>query len=568
MFSRFLLAACLFTATFAGFITGKKNWYFGDDDYGAFYCGKKATVEKFKDYFTGKYTNEMTIMPTNMKEVPKSFYSATYRPVTLVFYALECLLLNAKESFSAWPYFLVSIGLHSLSVAMVFWALSFLTGLMLAFFTALAFAFYPFMGRCVGPFSFQPFSISLIFGLICIGLFYRYLNTKNLLWLIPSCLAFAIPLFMHEIIILLPVFLFCLAIYFFLCQESGIFGSLVKSFIVSVPFLAVVAAYIFLRKTAFPVDLNQTAIFDPIKMINRFQTRAFDFVTLKVDLTGISWIPAGHRLAKSVGIMAVFAWYVVLYLLCSKRWPSTLMTIGFFCLAWPSYLVTHQARYLYLALPFFLGSIAISARYIVADNIMKFLFKWSVPVVFCAASLVGFFENRTLMNAVAYRQGLAKRSFHELANDPKLFDKSIFFVGLPHEIFPYGGAAQAIWSFGPKSQDGRPVIYESLLNSKCFFVHNVRDKIPTQNLLRINIDGPTVSVSSSDPEKIWIHTANSFGVKTQPSVGTMVKASIYHKGERAKKVVVKLSEKWSNQNLAFVTWDYEKSKFVSFEKEF
>lgn len=615
MFSRSMLAIALMVLTCVGFMLGRKTWHFGSDDLGAFYSGKTHTLDKFDDYFNGQYTNEMTIMPTNMKGATKSFYSATYRPLTLVFYAIECLALKAQSSFDSWPYFVVSIALHAIGVAMVFWALSFLMGLFFAFFTALAFAFYPFMGRCIGPFSFQPYSVSLILGIICIGLFYRHLKTNNFFWLALSCAAFAVPLFMHEIIILLPLWLIFFAAYFYASQDSesqvSVYAAMIpilpmclipffphkmvlfapiwlaiftiyffvfrrwkagdiafKAFLRALPFFLIGAGYLCARKIALPVDLSQVDIFDPIKMISRFGIRFYDFVTLKVDLLGLSWIPAGHRQIKSIGIMAVFGWYLILYFMTSKKWPSTLMTIGFFCLAWPSYLITHQARYLYLAMPMFLGSIAVCARYITADTMLKFFFKWSVPVVFCAVSVVGLLESRDQMDAADYRYGLATRSFSELANNQELFDKTIFFVGLPHEILPHSGAAQAIWMFGPEDQDGRPVAYDYLLNTKCFFVHNVRDKIPEQNMLKIRRDGDKISVVSTNPDKVWIHIANPLGAKAHASTGKVVESSIYQKGQRAKKITIKLDEEWTGKNVAYVTWDYEKSKFAVFDKEF
>lgn len=561
---RMVATVLIFCLVMAGFLWNRSSFYFFDDDYGAFYSGKNFKSSDFKDYFGSEKLNDLTILPSNLSDVSKSFFSVTYRPMALLLYAFECALFKATQKIDAWPYFVTGIALHAFSAALIFVVLSFWISLILAFLAAICFAFYPFMGLFIGRFSIQPFSICLILGLFCAVLFYRFLKSKNYLFLLFSGLLFSISIFVHEIIISLPIWLSMLAFYEFLQSKKTVFKSLASAFFATIPFFLILLFYLAFRIHLFPIDLTQTTIFDPISVFSKLAIRFYDFVTLKVDMCGLSWIGSGHALLKS-GLLLIFAvWYSTLLFRAKRNVLCLLLTVGVFVLAWPSLLIMHQARYLYLALPLFLATIALCADGLRFNTFLDGFLKSSVYLFFIAISVIGFFENRSLFGHAFYRFKLAKEAISDLANREYFFDKTIFFIGVPHEIFPFSGLEQAISIFSPKDQQNRKIIYDPLVNVNCFFVNGIKNRIPEQNLLKIKIEGDSCSIESLDEDKIWMNYSNPFGQVRCCSVSNYV-TFLYSPGPQGTKaylINLVLKDSIMEKQPVFVTWDYEKKRFV------
>lgn len=554
----------IFCLVLAGFLWNRSSFYFFDDDYGAFYSGKNFKSSDFKDYFGSEKLNDLTILPSNLSDVPKSFFSVTYRPMALLLYALECTLFNARQKIDAWPYFVTGIALHAFSAALIFVVLSFWISMILAFLAAICFAFYPFMGLFIGRFSIQPFSICFILGLFCAVLFYRFLKSKNYLFLLFSGLLFSISVFVHEIIISLPIWLALLAFYEFLQSKKTVFKSLVGVFFATILFFLILLFYLALRVHLFPIDMTQTTIFDPVSVFSRLVIRFYDFVTLKVDMCGLSWISSGHALLKSIMLLLFAVWYSTLLLRAKKNGLCLLLTVGVFVLAWPSLLIMHQARYLYLALPLFLATIALCADGLAFNSFLDGFLKSSVYLFFIAISVIGFFENRSLFGHAFYRFKLAKEAISDLANRENFFGRTIFFIGLPHEVFPFSGLEQALSIFSPKDQQNRKIIYEPFINVNCFLVNCIEKRIPEQNLLKIKASNQSCQLETTDKNRVWINYSNPFGLVRKCSTGSIVRTELYSNfdGLKACKIAIKLNNSVIEKKPVFVTWDYEKKRFV------
>ncbi len=566
LFGQPILAALLLFLTMTGFLLHKNRFDFFDDDYGAFYSGRNFQFSDIKEYFNGNKLNDLTILPSNLQPIDKSFFGVTYRPATLLFYALECAIFNAQENFHAWPYFVVSVFLHALAVVLIFLAMSFFVSWLLAFLAAICFAFYPFMGIFIGRFSIQPFSLCLIFGLLCVGLFYRFSKTGNYLSLFLSSISFAIPLFMHEIVIGLPLWLFLLAFYEFSSVDKSKFRSGIKAFASTFPFFLIVMIYLGLRVWFFPPIFVTGLIFNPILVFTKLKIRFYDFVTLAIDLFGLSWIKPGNAILKSFLLISAALWVLILFIHSRRKALCTLLIFGFFILAWPSFLITHQARYLYVGMPFFLATIALCINQVDLESLTERVLKFSGFVFFVLTAVIGIFENRQLLSHALERFSLTRNALYDLANRENLFDQTIFFIGLPHEIFPFSGLEQALSIFGPEKYRDRKVIYEPLLNATCFFVNRIENKVPTENLLKMEVDGNECGLESLNREKIWINYSNPFGYTKKCSVGDIIKISIYsdqdQHGLRVSRILVSLNDQVIEQMPVFITWDYQNQRFI------
>lgn len=557
----FFLATSLIGLTILGFLSGKKDWQFGCDDFGAFYSGKTAQPKDFINYF-GYKTNDLTIMPTNMQDRPMSFFSVTYRPLTLAFYAFECWLLDAKKSFDAWPYFVVSIILHSLCVALFFWLLSFFVQQFLAFTAAALLAFYPFMGRCLGPFTFQPFSISLIFASIALALFLYFLKRKSqyLLWLSAFC--FAIPLLMHELVITLPAWFFFIACFKNYENKSNFLSAVGNAFLQILPFVFILCVYFGARLVLFPPSIGHTQIFNPWTVLFNLKIRFYDFVTLFIELFGLSFIKAGNCMLKLFALIVVVVWCSLLWIFSSNKKHAAIAAVGAGWFCWVSLLVMHQSRYLYLSLPLLLSFIAMSAEGIIANNLFKRLLKNSVPSFFLLLTVVGLFENRQLMAAFLVRQRLIAKELQALAINPHVQNKALFFVGVPCELFPGSGIAQAIWMYSAAKEDGKKVFHDEQLNTRSLFVNEPCYDIVAQNLLSITIKNNQINLTSLGPKQVWMFAANPFGRKAACTVGKVLLQQTDKSGQKAYKVIVEIDSNINLNETKIVSWDYAKKNFI------
>jgi hypothetical protein len=129
------------------------------------------------------------------------------------------------------------------------------------------------------------------------------------------------------------------------------------------------------------------------------------------------------------------------------------------------------------------------------------------------------------------------------------------------------GTAQAVWMFGPPDQDGKAVIFDELLSTRCLEVNTPLSSIVCQNFLKIKNIGNKLIIASRNPKEIWMFAANAFGKKTECTVGKVLQLQTDASGARASKVVVALDEQWTGSGVRFVTWDYAQQKFLLLAQE-
>lgn len=154
-----------------------------------------------------------------------------YRPLQTVSYFLDAFIGNEKP----WIYHLTNLIYHILTVISVYRLLKLLgISALSALLAALVFSVHPMLASAI---SWVPSRGDLLLGLfgtqtlIC---FIRYCRSGKIVWIILSCLAFALAMFSKETAVLLPLLPLCYLL--FLNRERG-------HMVRFIPFIVVAAAF-------------------------------------------------------------------------------------------------------------------------------------------------------------------------------------------------------------------------------------------------------------------------------------------------------------------------------------
>ncbi|MFC1854334.1 hypothetical protein ACFLY6_00495 [Candidatus Dependentiae bacterium] len=556
MLKRFFIASLVFCISFLYWTVPYKDWRFFDDDYGAVHAGSIKSVSDIADFFTTN-PNDRSILPSNMRDDTEwTFFGVMYRPLALVMYAAEVYFFGPNNPHA---YFLVSMALHSACGALLFYILSLIMPLLFAFFGSMVFVVYPMMGMFIGRFVMQTYSVAFLGLGLSILFLRRFFNEKRVFWYIFSILCFAIVLFVHEATIVFPVWLFCMLPFYFDSDIWPIKKNVVKSLFVSMPYFGVVAINLFFRLLVYPLASNSDyMLLRPLDFLHRLSFRFFDLVTLVVDALGLSFVPGGNRFSKSLLVLAVLSWILYVFVKSNRKRDMIFIGSGFLFFSWPAILITHQARYLYLGIPFLVAAVGLGMasvrRFKWYENRMIFCGYWITILVagfiFCMESTKA--RERYFVSV--------DNVFKALAEDKRLLGRPICFVGVPKELIPCPGAAQAVWIY--RKDDADPVYHDPQMNVCCKEIHTALEelKVPSDAKIDISIDGKKVRISIDTPEKIWICTHDPFGRKFSFTMGTL--EVLKSKNGRAFDVLITISEKWYSPEMAFVTWDFENNFFM------
>ncbi|MCK4499048.1 hypothetical protein KAU11_00965 [Candidatus Babeliales bacterium] len=543
-------SAILFLGSFAVWTIPYKDWRFFDDDYGAIYIGTISSFAEIKDYF-GSNPNDRSILPSNMRDAtPWSFFGVMYRPLALIMYAAEVYLFGP---FNPRAYFFVSMALHAACGVMLFYLFSFLMPLLYAFFCAITFLFYPIMGEFIGRFVMQTYSIALLGVGFSIAFLRGYLDSEKKMMYFLSLFIFGTTLFVHEIVVVFPVWLLCVLPFYFDASAFPSLRTFLRGAFFAAGYFGVVVFNLMMRALVYPVSMKSNyMVLRPMEILWRLKIRIFDLITLVIDALGLTAVPGGNRLRKSIVLLVVLMLLLIVFVRSKRKRDAVVLGLGFFLFSWPAFAITHQARYLYLGLPFLLGAFGIllsSQR-----RINKFL-------TFCwlAIPISGLLYGAASTFAREKKYIVVDNAFKKLARNDFLFDKPICFVGAPKEWIPHPGAAQAIWIY--RGNSSAPVCHDPQLNVCCLEKHSPLDEmqIPRDAIVDISVQNNVVHIVSKTPEKAWVWTHNPFGQEFKCSMGErrIIKAS----SDRGFEIAVILNKKWSDLQLKFVTWDFNRQKF-------
>jgi hypothetical protein len=139
-----------------------------------------------------------------------------------------------------------------------------------------------------------------------------------------------------------------------------------------------------------------------------------------------------------------------------------------------------------------------------------------------------------------------KTAFMQLAADPLCNGRTLCFIGLPYEYFP-SGVAQAAWLYGIDSK--KPVYYDP--STFLWYKKKVSD-----NPLNIEMNGSVLTLKVLDAKDSWFNPFNQFC-----KMGLVTGDKIDRVSGMPAVLTYRFDEKYVQQNMLFITWDYKHWKF-------
>jgi len=557
------LAAAIFLGVFLVNTVPYHDWRFFDDDYAYAHVKNENIASEIKSYFSDN-PNDRPFLPSNMRDDMKwSFFGVMYRPLTLVMYAAESYLFGPHNPHA---YFLLSMAMHAACAVLIFFLFCLLVPLWYAFFGALCFAFYPIMGEFVGRLCMQAYSVSLLCVGLSVMLLKKYIDERTWWPYIASVLLFLLPLFMHEAIIVYPLWLVMVLPFYFSGVSFPGLPDVRHALVLSVPYFLVVAFNLTMRLLAYPLAMgSEYTVFNPSNFLARLKFRFFDFISLMIDATGLSSIPGGNRLRKGMALIFVLGVFVAIFVRSRRKREVILLALGFPIFTWPAFAMHHQARYLYLGIPFLLAANLVGmSSFSAIKNWKDRAVAASAKFAFLALIVSGGVYGAMSTKARQQRYIAVDNALRELALNPAIRDKPLCFVGVPKEWFAHPGIAQAIWIH--RGDDSMPVYHDPQMNVHCLQVHNPlgEAELPRFDLLGISVVGNKVRIVSKDLEHAWMQTSDPFGKEIACTMGKLTVLS--EENGRAQDVQIEIDDRWMRDNPVFVTWDFEDQKFKVVER--
>ena len=382
--------------------------------------------------------------PSNSEPCQQAFFQGLYRPLSFIYYFLQYCIFGIQP----YGFYLVTVGLHAINSVLLFLLFSRITPLIYSFFAALFFGFHPSLFNWLGWTSAQTYFIELFTLLLIVCALIAYLRSKKIIFYITACILFLLNLFLKEQSIFLP---FWLVGALYLCQKAVATSSvpflktMVQSIKLSSVFWLISFFYITVRLHYFPLT-NQTSTltFQPTwhSFITRMSVRLFDFVTYVNDLLGLSWLPYNIRLIKALTITTILITIAWLWWRNTKKIYVIFGLISIPLFSWPALLMHYQPRYIYMALPWTLFIVLMLITYKNHQST-----RWTKRIGKIAITLVICFNAAFLVHHLNRRQKtlhMITVAFQDLAKDPRINNRCLYFLGLPDQWFQQG-TAQAIW---------------------------------------------------------------------------------------------------------------------------
>ncbi len=340
-----LLLANLIVASIVFYFMGAKhtNIGFHADDYGFTYNGRYNSLHDIKAIFSNSdmITCAGTMLDKETVE-KKNFLETLYRPLVLLIMGTEYKFFGMN----AYYFHLVHTTLHTITTLTILNVVTMYSGPLCAIPLSL---FWGLHTNLKDYFFWQCYvQNSLETGLLCIMVlfFLLWYRRRWIPTLIGFLVLFFITLLLRETLIVLPV-LVGLFVFFEERNLKQVFKS-------TVLFLIPIAAYMGLRLWAHPFSTSVQCI--GIKnftqnnhsLLQTINLKFFDWVAWFMDMIGLHWLPKGYTLIKlsalvALGIFVVSTWRQNAY----KNYLAVL-TCGLILLSWPSLLLCHCSRYLYL----------------------------------------------------------------------------------------------------------------------------------------------------------------------------------------------------------------------------
>ncbi|MCK4499841.1 hypothetical protein KAU11_05045, partial [Candidatus Babeliales bacterium] len=537
-----VLIACL---TFFAYITSVQTWGFWGDDFSIAYNCNIESLSELPSFFYAR-TNSQCSLPTNLKSADRlTFFQVSYRPVVTFFYMLQMKLLGFKNTFGV---LIISLFSFCLCVAIFFYLLTLLVPIWLAFVGTMFFAFHPVLGEDFAQMNVQPlFWTTILIIFTCLFL-KRWIVKKS--WLAGgfSSFLFACTLFMYEAFFTFPIWLlFAIPLYFYRTVRPIVWREILGY---TVPFWGVLIFYLIVRCQIYPLAFGVDGVmFDPVSVWSKFFSFQYlvDFVWLWLNILGLSALPRAMPLLKC-GFLILWSTFFFLSFLKSKRKKEILLfLLGALLLYWPAIFMAPRGYFTYIALPPFIIALIIAFSERVYSSYLGIAFMLML-------SCHGMLSNRAFLRMRSKKIQLVHNSLSSFLKKDEVQGQSLFFVGIPSEIFPAWGLAPAVWMY--RGNDTLPVYSDSCLQTRTHLSSVILESmnLPQITPVNISIKRKTLRMTSTDHSQCFFWG----GLLKTCSMG---KRTVYSYADgKAFDFELEIDDKWLYSNPIFVTWDFENQK--------
>lgn len=330
--------------------------YFDGEDWGTLLRGSLiSSFQDCKDTF--KYghigaTGSVTIQ--NQHALPHSnahFLNVFYRPFLIILYKVQFLFFGTNP----YGYFFLFILLHIIIALCLFYTLTTMTNLIIAFSCSLFFGFHPTLYGWIGKLDCQQHVFSLLLCLIALFFFKK----NKFFTYIFGCLFFLTSLLTRETFIILPLVLIILStIKNKQFQDSSLYQN--KQTVILIT--ATCLLYLLIRYLAYPIQIESSHSKTIVEGLRLFCCRmSFFFHHLLWNLSfpwntylifkqwNLLYIYNTSRLILCTGIVTLFFY-------SKEKMTILTLLLAALLLCWPIFIVSSYAalRFYYEALPFFI----------------------------------------------------------------------------------------------------------------------------------------------------------------------------------------------------------------------
>jgi len=539
---RFIATIILFLSIFLILGIPFIHWGFLHDDFGVIL---HSHIESFSTIIQLFSEPGMTtvVQPDNFVMPEQSFFATLYRPFSYIFYALQQYFCG----FDAYRYFLVMIFFHAVNALLLFHLLLSFFPLGIAFLAALFFGFHSSYWDWMGWIAGQMHVINFTLMLLVIMLFKKYIDTKKFWYHLVACSLFLISLFTRETALIMPAW-GILALMLYKPEKSWLWAIKQTAW-----FWVLDIFYLGVRILAYPIKTSGSGmkvILNPIDFILNFKNRFFDLVTFGADVANLAWLGGGNRLLKGSLIALFFSALIWLFYKNKQKKVLLFCMVSMGMFMWPAILRYYSSRYLYKALPFFIIFLVVgilfyhhkSERTRLRFNKICF----SVLGLFTCFNMIALPLHFKQRETVLYETAQA---FDELVQDPRIKDRALCFVALPYNIFPTG-VAQAL------RMRGVPETQKVYYDTSSFVWSN---KPLAKNEIHISQNNHQLRIESQNSDA-WFNPFNQL-----TKMGTITPTKIDKKTGNTLAITYSFDKAWLEQNLLFITWDFEHHRFTILE---
>ncbi len=414
-----------FIGIIAIFMVPLFTWGFVNDDFiFLHYCIKTPWANMLSFFYHGSPSNMGVSANAPMPKL--SFLVALYRP-------LLSLIIKIQASFfglNAYSYKLMGLVIHaSLSTIILRILLSYFS-FTVALISALFFAFHPSLFTWLGVLACQTYAFDLVFLIVIAWALKRFFDTNNAWFYFAACLCAFLSMLARETLLFLPAWIFIFTAY------NNHNSPIIKAVKITSGFVISHITYFALKLYLFPfnkLDSGTGFALTPASFIARQMDRFYDIVTFVCDFFGISLIPGNHQIIKGGLLLMCITLLIVPFFMQRQKLLLAFLILSIAILDWPSLLIVHHPRYIYVGLPFFIFMFGYALTFYIKrfPSIKKIILfgVYALLIPLFAAHINNQYSTATSLN-------IFSSAVKKLAHEPSLGSNPIYLVGLP---MPWSG---------------------------------------------------------------------------------------------------------------------------------